>query len=91
MEYHFLPRIRSLDQLFFVPSACRNRQTGERLSDMQVLAQALTFILAGYETTANCITFSIYLISQHPEVQVVRGWRVAAERYHLHNEGSPAQ
>lgn len=41
----------------------------------QVIAQASTFILAGYETTANALAFAIYLISSNPAAQA----RVLAE------------
>lgn len=36
---------------------------------LQIAAQSNTFILAGYETTANTLAFSIYNIATHPEVQ----------------------
>lgn len=49
--------------------AARNKATGEHLTDVQIMAQAQTFILAGYETTANALAFTIYFISRHPEVQ----------------------
>jgi hypothetical protein len=35
----------------------------------QVVAQSNTFILAGYETTANTLSFCIYSIAHDPEVQ----------------------
>jgi hypothetical protein len=47
----------------------RHRGTGEQLSDKVVMAQSNTFILAGYETTANTLAFSIYNIARYPEVQ----------------------
>ncbi len=39
-------------------------ETGEALSEAEVRANILTFIAAGHETTANCITWSLYLLSQ---------------------------
>lgn len=36
---------------------------------LQVIAQANTFTLAGYETTANTLAFCIYNIASHPEAQ----------------------
>ena len=36
------------------------------LSDVQVRDEALTLILAGHETTANALTWTWYLLSQHP-------------------------
>ncbi len=37
------------------------------MTDEQVRDEALTLFLAGHETTANALTFSWYLLSQHPE------------------------
>ncbi len=42
-------------------------ETGEALSEAEVRANILTFITAGHETTANCITWSLYLLSQSEE------------------------
>lgn len=36
---------------------------------LQIVAQSNTFILAGYETTANTLSFAIYNIARDPEVQ----------------------
>ena len=47
----------------------RSKETGQQLGDKIVVAQSNTFILAGYETTANTLAFSIYNIAAHPEVQ----------------------
>jgi len=45
----------------------RDPETGEGLSEAEVRANVLTFISAGHETTANCLTWSLYLLSQAPE------------------------
>ena len=37
-------------------------ETGEKLSEDEIRANILTFIAAGHETTANCITWSLYLL-----------------------------
>jgi cytochrome P450 len=39
------------------------------MTDVQVRDEALTLFLAGHETTANALTWSWYLLSQHPEVE----------------------
>jgi len=41
----------------------------DRMSDQQVRDEALTLFLAGHETTANALTWTWYLLSQHPEVE----------------------
>jgi cytochrome P450 len=50
-------------------------QTGAGLSDAVVKANILTFIVAGHETTANALTWSMFLISQSEEWRA----RLAAE------------
>jgi cytochrome P450 len=45
----------------------RDPETGEPLSEVEIRANILTFIAAGQETTANCITWSLYLLSQSTE------------------------
>jgi cytochrome P450 len=41
----------------------------DRMSDEQVRDEAMTLFLAGHETTANLLTWSWYLLSEHPEVE----------------------
>lgn len=48
---------------------------GRGLTDQQVKDEVLTFYLAGHETTANALSWSWYLLAQHPEAAE----RVAAE------------
>ena len=43
------------------------QQTG--MSDEQVRDEVLTIFLAGYETVANALTWTWYLLSQNPEVE----------------------
>eukprot|EP00775_Hariotina_reticulata_P006333 gene6333-6567_t len=49
--------------------SARNRASGNHLTDVQVIAQSNTFILAGYETTANTLLYCVYNIAAHPKVQ----------------------
>jgi cytochrome P450 len=39
------------------------------MTDEQVRDEALTLFLAGHETTANALTWTWYLLAQHPEVE----------------------
>jgi thromboxane-A synthase/cytochrome P450 family 3 subfamily A len=34
-----------------------------------VVAQCVTFLLAGYETTANALAFAVYCLARHPEAE----------------------
>lgn len=47
----------------------RDSETGAGLDDLQLRNETITFLLAGHETTANALTWTFYLISQHPEVE----------------------
>ncbi|HEX8772122.1 MAG TPA: cytochrome P450 [Pyrinomonadaceae bacterium] len=42
---------------------------GRGMTDKQVRDEALTIFLAGHETTANALTWTWYLLSEHPEVE----------------------
>ena len=40
-----------------------------RMSDRQLHDECLTILLAGHETTANALSFALWLLARHPEVQ----------------------
>ncbi|HKQ08828.1 MAG TPA: cytochrome P450 [Blastocatellia bacterium] len=42
---------------------------GTGMSDRQLRDEAMTIFLAGHETTANALTWTWFLLSQHPEVE----------------------
>ena len=42
---------------------------GARMTDQQVRDQAVTILTAGHETTANAMTFTLYLLAKFPEEQ----------------------
>jgi len=44
-------------------------EDGNTLSDEQVRDEMLTIFLAGYETTANALTWTWYLLSQNPDAR----------------------
>jgi cytochrome P450 len=44
-------------------------ETGKGLSDLEVRANIVTFIGAGHETTANALSWTLYLLSQAPSVR----------------------
>jgi cytochrome P450 len=45
----------------------KDSETGEGLDEEELRANIITFIGAGHETTANALTWSVYLLSQSPE------------------------
>lgn len=48
--------------------AATDADTGDRMSDRQLMDELLTLTLAGHETTSNALSFAIYLLSRHPDV-----------------------
>ncbi len=49
--------------------AVRDPETGEPLSEAEIRDQVLVFLLAGHETTAGALTFTLHLLGSHPELQ----------------------
>jgi cytochrome P450 len=60
------PRNAPRDILMLLLEA-RDPETGAALSDNEIRANILTFIAAGQETIANCITWTLYLLSHSRE------------------------
>ena len=42
---------------------------GRGMTDMQLRDEAMTILLAGHETTANALSWALYLVATHPEVR----------------------
>ena len=58
---------RAPQDLLTLLMRARDPETEEGLSEEDVRSNILTFIAAGHETTANCLTWSVFLLSQSPE------------------------
>lgn len=54
-----------LDTLIYA----RDEETGQGLSPKQIRDEVITFLLAGHETTSNALTWTFYLLSEHPEIR----------------------
>ena len=46
----------------------RDAETGETMSGQQAHDECLTLLLAGHETTAVALSWTLYLLARHPEV-----------------------
>ena len=46
-----------------------NPETGARMSDELLIDNLLTFFLAGHETTAKAVTWTLYLLARAPDYQ----------------------
>ena len=49
--------------------AARDPETGQPMADEQLVDNLLTFLLAGHETTAKALTWSLYLLARAPHWQ----------------------
>lgn len=49
--------------------AAQDEETGAGLTDEEVKDEALTLLTAGHETVAAALSWSWYLLGQHPEIQ----------------------
>jgi cytochrome P450 len=54
------------DLLTMLMSA-QDEETREQMTDRQLRDEVMTLVAAGHETTANLLTWTFYLLSQHPE------------------------
>ncbi len=55
--------------LFDLMVAARDPETGQAFSDDNLIDQVATMILAGHETTATALFWSLYLLAQDPATQ----------------------
>ena len=50
--------------------AAKDEEGGSgRMTDLQLRDEAITIFLAGHETTANALTWTWYLLSEHPQIE----------------------
>jgi len=55
------------DLLSTLIEACH--ESGEGMSDQQIRDEVITLFFAGHETTASALTWTWYLLSEHPEIE----------------------
>ncbi|XP_068940868.1 cytochrome P450 3A12-like [Petaurus breviceps papuanus] len=51
------------------PGSKEMNNSPKALTEMEIVAQAVTFLFAGYETTSTTLTFISYNLATHPEIQ----------------------
>jgi cytochrome P450 len=49
--------------------SARDEETGTGMTDRQLRDEIMTMLLAGHETTSLALSWTYYLLSQHPEVE----------------------
>lgn len=57
------------DDLLSMLLSARDEQTGQTMSDRQLRDECVTILIAGYETTANALTWAAHLLATHPDAQ----------------------
>ena len=57
------------DLLQLMLEAQKQEIEGKRMSDEEVSAQSVIFMVAGFETTGSTLSYMAYLLAAHPEVQ----------------------
>jgi cytochrome P450 len=61
---------RKFDDLLDMLLDARYEDTGLPMDERQVIDEILILLIAGHETTANALAWTLYLLSRHPEEQV---------------------
>lgn len=74
MDYVLLNRIQERrksgeksDDLLQMLLDVRYEETGQGMTDKQILEESVILFVAGHETTANAMAWTWYLLAQHPE------------------------
>ena len=62
-------RPQSSNDLLSLLISAIDPETGAAMDDADVRDNLLTFVAAGHETTAQALTWTIYLLSLHPEIE----------------------
>ena len=57
------------DLLQLMLEAQKQEIEGKRMSDEEISAQSVIFMVAGFETTGSMLSYMAYLLAAHPEVQ----------------------
>ncbi|HVR35350.1 MAG TPA: cytochrome P450 [Methylomirabilota bacterium] len=47
----------------------RDEETGEQMTDDQIRSEALTFLIAGHETTATALTWTLFLLASNSAIR----------------------
>jgi cytochrome P450 len=63
----------------------RDKDTGDAMSERELIDEVMTLVVAGHETTASGLNWTWYLLSQHPEVDA----KLHAELLAAPNEAAP--
>ncbi len=57
------------DDLLSMFMLAEDEDTGERMDDVQIRDELMTFMIAGHDTTSNLLAWALYLLSKHPDIR----------------------
>lgn len=57
------------DLLTLLVKSNMNEKEGQQMSDEDVVAQVPTFLIAGHETSSTATTWTLFALTQHPDIQ----------------------
>ncbi|RIB27825.1 cytochrome P450, partial [Gigaspora rosea] len=60
---------RGKDLLSLLVKANENLPVDEQLTHKELVSQVMTLILAGYETTSTALSWALYFLAKHPDIQ----------------------
>ncbi|XP_045397328.1 cytochrome P450 3A5-like [Lemur catta] len=58
-----------VDFLQLMIDSQNSKESHKALSDLELVAQSIIFIFGGYETTSSALSFIMYALATHPDVQ----------------------
>lgn len=58
------------DDLLSILLLAQDEDGHPQMTDQQVRDEVMNFLIAGHETTANALSWTWYLLSQHPDVEI---------------------
>lgn len=61
----------SKQKMAFLDTLLTATINGQSLSNQEIYEEVSTFIFEGHDTTSSAISFLVYILSRHPEIQVI--------------------
>uniref|UniRef100_A0A8C6IB06 unspecific monooxygenase n=1 Tax=Mus spicilegus TaxID=10103 RepID=A0A8C6IB06_MUSSI len=62
-------RVDFLQLMMNAHNNSKDKDSHKALSDMEITAQSIIFIFAGYETTSSTLSFTLHSLATHPDIQ----------------------
>lgn len=79
--------IQQYNDLLSMLLSAEDPETGEKMDDEQLCSEVLTFLIAGHETTATALAWTLYFLGKNGEIRK----RAAAEVKRVLGDRSPSE